>query len=264
MPTYRLLIEYDGSDFHGWQVQPNQPTVQEALERALSTVLRTNVDIVGSGRTDAGVHARGQVAHIVSASELDTSKLVRSLNGILPNSAVVLAMELAPDGFHSRYDAIRRTYFYHAATAPRSLDRTARWQLIPSPDFMLMNEAAKSLIGAHNFESFCLAQSATKNRVCTIEKAVWVEESRPNDWRFEVAANRFLHGMVRTIVGTLLEVGRGKRPADDVGRVISAMDRRAAGTAAPAHGLVLERVDYAGPIFVGAKTDDPKTAPDSH
>ena len=263
MPTYRLLIEYDGSDFHGWQIQPDQPTVQKAMEDALATVLRTHVDIVGSGRTDAGVHARGQVAHFAFEAELDTPTLVRSLNGVLPNSAVVLGLEQAPDGFHGRYDAIRRTYFYQVTTAPRALDRGVRWQLRPPPDFSLMNDAAKSLIGTHNFDSFCITQSETRNRVCTVEHAEWVHESRQHDWRFEIIADRFLHGMVRTIVGTLVEVGRGKRPADDARRVISAVDRRAAGTAAPAHGLVLERVDYPEPVFVGAKKSFPTTAPNS-
>lgn len=228
--------------------------MQEALERALATILRTHIEIVGSGRTDAGVHARGQVAHFECGAELDTLKLARSLNGILPDTVVVLASERAPDGFHSRYDAIWRTYFFQVGTAPRALDRGLRWQLHPAPDFDAMNAAARTLAGTHNFCSFCLAQSETKNRVCTIERAEWVQEGRRNNWRFEITANRFLQGMVRAIVGTLLEIGRGKRPPDDIGRVISSMDRRAAGPAAPAHGLVLERVDYPEPIFVRTET----------
>jgi len=252
VPTYRLLIEYDGSCFHGWQVQPNGPTVQKALEGALETILRAPVNMVGSGRTDAGVHARGQVAHFGFDDDLDVFKLTRSLNGILPNSIAVLALEQAPDTFHARYDAIRRTYFYHVAAKPRALDHRLRWELRPPPDFDLMNEAAQALIGTHDFNSFCITQSETKNRVCSIERAVWVEEARSNDWRFEIAADRFLHGMVRTIVGTLVEIGRGKRPPDDMDTIIEALDRRAAGQAAPALGLVLECVDYPKPIFCEA------------
>jgi len=249
VPTFRLLIEYDGSDFHGWQIQPNGPTVQKLLEEALETILRTPVNVVGSGRTDTGVHARGQVAHFGFDVDLDVFKLTRSLNGVLPGSVVVLAAELAPDGFHARYDAIRRTYFYHVAAKPRALDRCLRWELRPSPDFGLMNEAAQALVGTRDFDSFCIAQSATKNRVCSVERAVWVEEGRPNDWRFEIAADRFLHGMVRAIVGTLVEIGHGKRSPDDMDTIIAARDRRSAGQAAPAHGLVLECVDYPEPIF---------------
>ncbi len=249
MCIYRLLIEYDGTDFHGWQIQPNQPTVQGALQNALATALRSPVEVVGSGRTDSGVHARGQVAHFASVIELDTIKLARSLNGILPNSVAVLALEEAPEGFHARYDAVRRTYCYYVATAPRSLDYKLRWVLYPAPDFGKMNEAARFLLGTQNFDSFCMAQSETKNRVCSIERADWIEEERPDNWRFEIAADRFLHGMVRAIVGTLVEIGQGKRPVEDIEFVIEAQDRRTAGPAAPAMGLVLERVEYATPIF---------------
>lgn len=249
MNTYRLLIEYDGSDFHGWQVQPNQPTVQETLEIALETVLRTRVDIIGSGRTDAGVHARGQVAHFLYETDMDTAKLARSLNGVLPNPIAVLALEAAPEGFHARYDAIRRNYSYQVVTQPTALERHCRWRPHPAPDFARMNEAAKALIGQHNFNSFCIARSETKNRVCLVERAVWVAEARKNYWRFEISADRFLHGMVRAIVGTLLEIGMGKRPSDELDTIIAARDRRVAGPAAPAHGLVLESVEYPDSVF---------------
>lgn len=249
MPTFRLLLEYDGGAFHGWQVQPGHRTVQQVLEDAFATLFRQPVGVVGSGRTDAGVHARGQVAHVVLPETADAHHLRRALNGIAGPDVAVLAVEAAPDGFHARFDARRRTYLYHASTEPRALDRRTRLLLRPMPDFDAMNEAACMLLGTHHFGAFCRTQSDTQNRVCTVETAAWEPEARPGDWRFRIAADRFLHGMVRAVVGTLLDVGRGKLSADELPGILASEDRRRAGAAAPPHGLVLERVDYERPIF---------------
>lgn len=242
-----MTIEYDGRAFCGWQVQPNQPTVQQALEEAASTALRMPVDIVGSGRTDAGVHARGQVAHFDVDEEIDTYNLLASLNGILPGSVAVRCLEQAPDGFHARYDARRRRYHYYVTTGFRALDRHTRWRIRGETDFDRMNRAARDLIGEQNFSTFCRTQSETENRVCRVHVAEWVRESDDGDWRFEITADRFLYGMVRAVVGTLLETGQGKRPVDDIPRIIRLEDRREAGPAAPAYGLVLEQVCYEDP-----------------
>lgn len=241
---YRLLIEYDGSAFRGWQIQRDQPTIQAALEEALEVILKTRPTVVGSGRTDAGVHARGQVAHFETAHPVDAYKLRRSLNGLVPSGIAVLSVAQTADTFHARYDARRRTYHYYVSTEPRALDHHMRWRIRLAPDFDRMNDAARILLGTQHFGAFCRTSSETENRVCTIADARWIAEPRPGDWYFQVAADRFLHGMVRAIVGTLLEIGRGKRPADDLLRVLASRDRRQAGPAAPAHGLVLEHVAY--------------------
>lgn len=252
----RLLLEYDGTDFVGWQRQPTGPSVQGAVEEALSVATGEAVDLMGSGRTDRGVHARGQVAHADVPDGTDPYRLRGNLLGLLPPSVVALGVEEAPAEFHARYDARRRVYHYHIATAPRALDRTARVWVRQPADFEAMNEAARALLGTHEFSSFCRARSETTNRVCTVEAARWVREERPGDWRFEIAANRFVHGMVRSVVGTLLEVGRGRRETADLASVIARQDRRAAGPAAPAHGLVLHRVDYATPVFADLLVSD--------
>lgn len=248
MPTYRMIVEYDGRAFSGWQTQPDRTTVQQEIEDAASTALRLPVRIIGSGRTDAGVHARGQVAHFDVERKFDPRRLRASLNGILPPSIAVRCLERAPDGFHARYDARLRRYHYYVTTGYRALDRHCRWRIRADTDFDLMNFAASELIGVHNFSAFCRTQSETENRVCRVDRAAWIREEDPGNWHFAIDADRFLHGMVRSIVGTLLEIGQGKRSADDLPTVLKTEDRRMAGPAAPAFGLVLEFVGYEHPF----------------
>jgi tRNA pseudouridine38-40 synthase len=249
-----MLVEYDGAAFHGWQIQPDHPTVQEAIESALEVVLKTRPDVTGSGRTDAGVHARGQVAHFDAEQPLDAHRLRRSLNGLLPRAVRVHYLEETRPDFHARYDARGRRYHYYVSTVPTALGGHTRWELRPVPDFDMMNGAAVSLIGRHDFDAFCRVQSETHNRVCTVRHARWIPEpaAYPTPeielWRFEIVADRFLHGMVRAIVGTLMEVGRGKRPPEDISRILDSGNRREAGPAAPARGLVLEHVLYDEPF----------------
>lgn len=245
----RLDLEYDGTDFAGWQVQPGARTVQAEVERALAVLCRTPVSVVGSGRTDAGVHASGQVAHVdvpegAALDEVALRRLGRSLAGLLPRDVALLAVRPAADAFHARFDALRRTYHYRVATQERALDRRTRVVLRPAPSFEAMNTAARAFVGAHHYGAFCRTQSETENRVCTVETAVWEPEERAGDWRFVVAADRFLHGMVRAMVGTLLMVGRETLPVDAIPGILATRDRRAAGPAAPPHGLALVRVDY--------------------
>ncbi|MFK7845514.1 MAG: tRNA pseudouridine(38-40) synthase TruA [Rhodothermales bacterium] len=241
---YKMLIEYNGEDFHGWQIQPGVPTVQECIEQALETALRHACSLTGSGRTDAGVHARGQVAHFDSEAEVNLFRLKASLNGLLPKSIGILSLAETHKAFHARYDAIQRHYHYYITTEKRPLSIHKRTIIRSEPDFERMNAAAESLLGSYNYSAFCKIKSETKNRVCNVLYAQWIKETYQGDWYFKIVADRFLHGMVRAITGTLLEVGRGKRPAESIKHLLASEDRTLAGPAAPAHGLVLEKVSY--------------------
>ncbi len=245
MPTYRLDIEYDGTDWHGWQIQPDDPTVQGAIEIALNTALRQSVSITGSGRTDSGVHASGQVAHFFVEDEVDAHRLLASLNGLLPTSVAIRDVRQVHDDFHARFDARSRKYSYRIATRYIAIGAPYRWFVRPKPDFDVMNQAAALLLGTQNFSSFCRTASETENRICTISDARWIASpDRMGDVDFIIQADRFLHGMVRAIVGTLLEIGHGKSTAESIKEILAAEDRRAAGFAAPARGLSLEKVEY--------------------
>ena len=244
MPTYRLDIEYEGTDWCGWQVQPDQPTVQGAVESALSTALRREVGIIGAGRTDTGVHALGQVAHFYSERDIDTFRLTAQVNGILPRSIAVPSIREVDDDFHARFSATWRLYHYRISTRFHALERRIRWHVKPAPDLDLMTRAAAGLIGRHDFTSFCKSASETDNRVCTVSEAAWHADERAGDATLVIRADRFLHGMVRTIVGTLVQIGHGMRPEEDVERLLTSHDRRMAGYSAPARGLTLVAVGY--------------------
>jgi tRNA pseudouridine38-40 synthase len=191
---------------------------------------------------------------------MEPRRLRRALEGVLPPAIAVRDVAIERDDFHARYDAVRRAYRYHVSTEARALDRHVRVRLHPPPDFDRMNSAAMHLPGERDFSAFCIARSATINRVCTVKAARWRPEERQGDWCFEIEADRFLHGMVRAIVGTLIAIGRGRREVDSIVEVLESRDRRLAGPAAPARGLVLERIDYRDrrpPPAHGQETRDP-------
>ncbi|NNE44771.1 MAG: tRNA pseudouridine(38-40) synthase TruA [Gemmatimonadetes bacterium] len=242
MAFWRLTVEYDGTDFAGWQVQPEARTVQGELTRALRTVLREDVRVTGSGRTDAGVHALGQTVSLESAE--DVGSVLRKINGVLPEDVVVRDARPAPDGFHARFDAVRRHYRYRLHRGPTALERRTSLQVGPWPDVDLLREGARHLPGARDFASFATSPEPGETTHCLLERVDIIEED--SFLNVEVTANRFLRKMVRTLVGTLLEVGWGNRPPEWIHEVVEARDRRVAGPVIAPQGLFLVRVEYPG------------------
>ena len=242
MPRYFIYLSYDGSNYHGWQIQPNAPTVQESLEKALSLLMRTPVSITGAGRTDTGVHARKMVAHF-DFSEIDCEQVVYKLNKILPKDIAVQRIEQVDGDMHARFSAKSRTYHYFVHLDKNPFNRAYSWQVYGQLDFGLMNKAANVLMEYEDFTSFSKSNTDTKTNNCTITYARWdmVEDGK---WRFTITANRFLRNMVRAIVGTLVDVGRGKISIEQMRHIIEAKDRCQAGDSVPGNALFLVDVMY--------------------
>jgi len=239
---FRLGIEYEGTEYCGWQFQAGQRTIQGEIERALQVALREKIAVIGAGRTDSGVHARGQVAHFNTAQEFECGILERSLNGILPRDIRIAEVAPVDDKFHARYSARQREYCYYISRKPSALLRSFSW-FIPVPlDLQAMNLAARELIGIKNFRSFSRTDTEVTNFNCNVNYAAWLEQD--SLLLFRIRADRFLYGMVRALVGTMVDIGKGRRAGSDIQKVLSAEDRRLAGEAAPARGLILEKVYY--------------------
>lgn len=239
---YFITLSYDGTAYHGWQVQPHSISVQEELQKALSTLLRESVEVVGAGRTDTGVHARKMIAHF-DFGELDCKQLAYKLNKILPKDIAVYGVEPVADDMHARFSAKSRTYHYFVHLSKNPFLRAYSWQVYGEPDFDLMNQAARVVMEYRDFTSFSKVNTDTKTNDCTITEARW-ERIGEDQWRFTITANRFLRNMVRAIVGTLVEVGRGRMTIEQLRQVIEAKDRCRAGDSVPGNALFLMDVVY--------------------
>jgi tRNA pseudouridine38-40 synthase len=245
MRNIKLLIEYDGTNYLGWQVQPKGPTIQGILEDKIKLLTGESIQLFGSGRTDAGVHALGQVAHFKTQSRMDLRSMQRALNSLLPRDIVIQKIEEVEEGFHARKHAKSKVYEY------RILNRNLRsafhrgyvWHIPQKLDLMKMKRATAHLIGEHDFSSFRSVGTPTRTAVRRVPRAGW-KRGRGGLIRFEIEANGFLKQMVRSIVGTLVEVGKGKINPEEFQKILTSKDRKKAGPTAPAHGLFLKEVKY--------------------
>ena len=240
---YFITFSYDGTCYHGWQVQPNAATVQERLNDALSKLLPTPTECVGAGRTDARVHASKMVAHFDTEQSLDVEQFAFRLNRILPEDIAVDGVKQVDDDLHARFSAIRRTYHYFVYTKKNPYRRHYAHRLTFVPDYELMNQAAALLLDAEDFTSFSKLNNDQKTNICDVQHARWVQIEE-DYWRFEITANRFLRNMVRAVVGTLLEVGRGRMSIDEFRKVIAVQNRCSAGESVAANALFLVDVQY--------------------
>jgi len=248
MKRYFIYLAYNGKNYCGWQVQPNGISVQQTLEQALSILLQTSTSITGAGRTDSGVHARQMVAHFdTTVPDLDANSLTERLNGILPQDiAIHRIVPVCPDA-HARFSALSRTYQYFITYRKDPFAREFVYRINKPLDVERMNEAAQMLFEYSDFTSFSKLHTDTKTNLCRILKAGWRQEN--DRLVFTIQADRFLRDMVRAIVGTLLEIGRGKLSLEAFRAIIESKNRSQAGTSVPAHALFLTDIEYPETIF---------------
>ena len=242
---YFITLSYDGTNYHGWQIQPNGISVQEKLQWALSTLLREEITVTGAGRTDAGVHARMMVAHFDTQKFLAPlcKDLVYKLNRLLPKDIAVQKIEEVSDEMHARFSAKWRTYHYYIHTRKDPFERTFSCEIHYQLDFTKMNEAGRILTEYDDFGAFCKAGADVKTTLCNVTRAEWIQTSETT-WYFEITANRFLRNMVRAVVGTLIDVGRGRLTLDDFRKVVEGKQRSDAGESMPGNALFLEKIVY--------------------
>lgn len=244
---YFIYLSYNGARYHGWQIQPNGISVQEVLNKALSTLLREPIEVTGAGRTDAGVNASLMVAHFDCQQTTDNGQLTYRLNKLLPPDIVIHKIQQVKDDAHARFSATSRTYHYYIITEKSPFEPYA--YRFPQPlDFDKMNEAAKTLFDYIDFTSFSKLHTDVKTNNCHIITARW-EQLSPTKWQFTITADRFLRNMVRAIVGTLLDVGRGVLTIEQFREIIEKKDRCSAGTSVPGNALFLADVTYPEDIF---------------
>jgi tRNA pseudouridine38-40 synthase len=239
---YFIKLAYNGTNYHGWQSQPNASSVQETLSKAISVVLNAEINLMGAGRTDTGVHAREMFAHLDVQAPLDTKSLIHKLNSYLPKDIVIYDIISVHEDAHARFDATKRTYEYHINTFKDAFSQDESWYYQHVLDLDIMNQASKLLLNHTDFQCFSKVNTDVNTFDCTIFEAYWQQEG--NRLVFTISANRFLRNMVRAIVGTLVYVGLHKITLEDFNNIIASKNRSEAGFSVPAHGLYLTKIDY--------------------
>ena len=238
-----MRLGYKGAAYHGWQVQPQDTSVQQVIEEAMATLLRVPTPVTGAGRTDAGVNARLMVAHFDTQQPVqDLDRLVHSLNALLPPDIAIYGITPVHDEAHARFDATARTYQYHVSDKRLPFRQGLYCRIYFHPDLDLMNQGAKILMEYEDFTSFAKLHTQVKTNICHLTEAHWDEVG--NEWVFTIRSNRFLRNMVRSVTGTLLDVGRGKLTLDGLRDIIERKNRCAAGVSMPPQGLFLTKVEY--------------------
>jgi len=240
--NYKLIIEYDGTDYSGWQIQPNTPTVQQVVSDAIKILTRENVNLIGSGRTDSGVHSLGQTANFNTQKEINIFKFIYSLNSILPKDIAVKKMENADINFNARKHARRRIYLYLFTRNKSAFFEKYSYFYHDSIDCTKLNNLSRFLTGQKDFTSFCKTISDTENKICNVYNIRW-KESRGMIFFF-IEADRYLHGMVRAVIGTLLQAAKKGLNQNYIEEIFAAKNRTSAGEAVPARGLFLYKVKY--------------------
>ena len=245
MRNIKILIAYDGTRYNGWQRQDNtENTIQGKIEQLLSRMTGEEIEIHGSGRTDGGVHAKGQIANFHTNTTMTTEEILQYMNEYLPMDIAVLDVRDASERFHSRLNVKRKTYCYHIwnSEVPNVFERKYSYQITEKLDIYAMREAASYLLGTHDFKSFCARKKMKKSTVRMIES---IDFRKEGDMLFiTYKGNGFLYNMVRILTGTLIEVGRGERKPEEMKMILESLNRDKAGFTAPAQGLFLEKVDY--------------------
>lgn len=239
---YFIKLAYKGTNYFGWQYQPDAISVQETLNKALSTLLKTNIDILGAGRTDSGVHAKEMFAHFDYETEIDTQKIVYKLNSFLPKDIAIFDLIKVHDDAHARFDATKRTYEYHIHTKKNAFESDNSWYYSLPLDVEKMNEACKILFEYIDFECFSKTHTDVNTFNCKIFEANWKQNEEK--LVFTISADRFLRNMVRAIVGTMINIGSGKVSLNDFRKIIESKNRSKAGFSVPAHGLYLTKIEY--------------------
>lgn len=242
MPRYKLLIEYEGTYYSGWQKQPNANTVEEEIEKALGQVLRQPIDIIGQGRTDAGVHAEGQVAHFDYSEDLEKHRILFAMLGVLPSDIAVWDMQEVADDFHARFSALSRQYRFQVITRPSPLWNRHAEMILGDLDIDAMRECAEMVTGSHNFESFTYSSDEQPSTDCEVSHSRF-DFTHPLIV-YRIKANRFVRHMVRRLVGTILQVGQGKMAVQDFSDLLHKPSKNKSGHGASAKGLILEEVVY--------------------